>query len=182
MADGERPATQAKNHRRARGRRASGDKGAALVEFAIIVPLIFALILGITTGGVSLSRKNSMSNAVREGARMGATLPESSTWATSVRDRAVALSGNDLIASQVCVKLVRKPTATTETVRKALPATCPFGGEPSSAGIPAGECVVKVWARRSSDLEVLFFSRPLTLQSSSVSRYERAGLPADCAL
>jgi Flp pilus assembly protein TadG len=160
-----------------------GERGAALVEFAIILPLIFALILGLTTGGLSLSRKNSMTNAVREGARMGATLPENAAWGTSVRDRVTSLSGNDLIASQVCVKLVRKATATTETVRSVVPASgCPFGGEPSSTGIPAGECVVKVWARRTSDLEVLLFSRPLTLQDSSVSRYERAGAPADCAL
>jgi len=162
-------------------RRGSGDGGAALVEFAIIAPLIFALILGLVTGGVSMSRKNSMTNAVREGARMGATLPESTAWGTAVRDRVVSLSGNDLAATQVCVKLVRKPTATTETVRRATPATCPFGGEPSSAGIPAGECVVKVWARRSSDIQVMFLTRPLTLQASSVNRYEREGDPATCA-
>lgn len=168
-------------HRRRRDSRLSGDTGAALVEFAIIAPLIFALILGLVTGGVSLSRKNSMTNAVREGARMGATLPEDSAWATSVRDRVTSLSGNDLVASQVCVKLIRKPTATTETVRRSAPSTCPFGGEPSSAGIPVGECAVKVWARRASDLEVLFFSRPLTLTASSVSRYEREGSPATCA-
>lgn len=165
---------------RSRTSRIGGDSGAAMIEFAIIAPLIFALILGLVTGGVSLSRKNSMYNAVREGARLGATLPEDTNWATSVRDRVVANSGGALNTSQVCVKLIRRGTV-TDAVRRSTPATCPFGGEPATTNIPVGECAVKVWANRSSDLEAIFVSRALTLQVSSVSRYERQGSPATCA-
>src|SRR5215207_9336974 len=84
-----------------RGRRARGDGGAALVEFAIIAPLVFALLFGVFTGGMALSRKNSMTNAVREGARLGATLPEDANWADKVQARVLDLAGGDLDASQV---------------------------------------------------------------------------------
>ena len=155
--------------------RTRGDRGAALVEFAILAPLLFALLIGMFTGGISLSRKNSMTNAVREGTRLGATLLDSPTWATAVRDRVDSLAGADLSSSQICVKLVSK-TALSETVVRTTPATCPFGGEPAMpAGVQTGECVVKVWARRTSDLEAIFFSRTLTLQADAVARFERGG-------
>ncbi|MFP5580169.1 MAG: TadE family protein [Acidimicrobiia bacterium] len=61
------------------------EAGASLVEFALLAPVLFALLLGMITGGLSLSRKNSMENAVREGARFGATLNEDSSWSSDVR-------------------------------------------------------------------------------------------------
>lgn len=154
-------------------RRSRGDRGAALVEFALVAPLVFSLLLGLFTGGISLSRKNSMTNAVREGARLGATQIEDSAWADNVRTRVVDLSAGDLLTSQVCVKLVKAPS----TVVRA--SSCPAslaGSQPSITGIPASECAVLVWARRSSQLQAVFFTRDLTLVASSVSRYER-----DCA-
>lgn len=144
----------------------------ALVEFAILAPLLFALVFGTFTGGTALSRKNSMTNAVREGARFGATVPESLSWATSVRDRAVSLAGGDLTNAQVCVVLTRgNGTPVTGT-----PSTCPFSGIPAiPAGLAADQCVVRVWAERTSQLQAIFFTRDLTLQSSAVARFERGG-------
>ena len=157
------------------------EAGASLVEFALIAPLVFALLLGMFTGGLSLSRKNSMTNAVREGARLGATLDESSDWAEAVRTRVVALSGGDLAGDQVCVALVKRESATTVDTRQAT--SCPVAlasGEPSDADIPEDQCAVKVWAGRSSDLNVIFFNRQLDLEAATVSRYERAGEDGEC--
>ena len=69
------------------GRRGRGDRGVALVEFAIIAPLVFMLIVGSITGGIAPGQKNSMTNAVREGGRFGATLDHDASWADAVRDR-----------------------------------------------------------------------------------------------
>jgi Flp pilus assembly protein TadG len=152
-------------------RRCSGDGGAALVEFAIIAPLFFALLLGLFTGGISMSRKNSMTNAVREGARFGATLAESGTWADTTQSRVVTLSSGDLTSSQVCVRLVKAPS----TVRRESTG-CSAAMQalaPSTSGIPSGDCAVLVWARRTSKMEVVFFSRTLTLDGDSISRFER---------
>lgn len=53
-------------------RRASGDSGAALVEFALVsVPLIL-LVFGIIYFGLLLSFKQDMTRAAAEGARAGA--------------------------------------------------------------------------------------------------------------
>jgi Flp pilus assembly protein TadG len=45
------------------------EKGQALVEFAIILPLLFLLVFGITEFGRFLYLKNSVTNAVRAGVR-----------------------------------------------------------------------------------------------------------------
>lgn len=151
--------------------RARSERGAALVEFALIAPLLFALLFGVFTGGLSLSYKNSMTNAVREGARLGATLPADSNWAGAVQDRVVELSGDNLELDQVCVKLVRAPS--TDVWESSCTPGELADGEPSLQGIPAGDCAVLVWARRTSELQAVIYSRDLVLTADSVNRYER---------
>jgi len=56
------------------GRRARGDHGAALVEFALVMSLLFTLIFGIIQFGLSLSFKQDMTRAAAEGARAGAVV------------------------------------------------------------------------------------------------------------
>lgn|GEM_PF-5108006 len=151
-----------------------------LIEFAFLAPLLFALLLGMFTGGISLNRKSSMTNAVREGARLGATLLDSESWAISVRDRVDTLAGADLSSAQICVELAVK-TAAGENILRRTPAVCPFAGAPIvPAGVQVGECVVKVWARRTSELQAVFFSRDLTLEGDAVARFERGGV-GSCA-
>jgi Flp pilus assembly protein TadG len=152
-------------------RRGRGDKGAALVEFAIIAPLVFCLLLGMFTGGISMNRKNSMTNAVREGARFGATLTDSTTWADDARTRALNLAAGDLTSSQICVRLVKAPSTVKRTSTGCSAAM--LAKVPSVSDVPAGECAVLVWSNRTSTLEAVFFSRALDLNASSVSRYER---------
>lgn len=142
-----------------------------MVEFAIIAPLVFALMLGMFTGGLSLSRKNSMTNAVREGARLGATLTEDAAWADAARDRVVALAAGDLTNAQVCVRLMKAPSTVLRT-STGCSATM-LTKQPSMTGIPTDECAVLVWASRTSKMEVVFFSKNLNLDASAVSRYER---------
>jgi Flp pilus assembly protein TadG len=158
-----------------RPRRACRDDGAALVEFAIIMPVLVMLILGMITGGFALSQKNSMTNAVREGARLGATVPNDPDWATHTRQRVIDLAAGDLTLEQVCVQLARKD-ATGETVHQSAPVNCPAAvGTPPAfpAGTGVDDCVVKVWARRTSDLNALVFRYPLTLEATAVARFER---------
>lgn len=151
--------------------RAHGERGAALAEFAIIAPLIFALLLGMLTGGISMSRKNSMTSAVREGARFGATLTESATWADDTRARVIALSAGDLTTAQMCVRLVKAPSTVRRTSTGCSGAMIALA--PSTAGIPNGDCVVLAWARRTSKMEFVFASTDLVLDAQSVSRFER---------
>ncbi len=52
--------------------RARGDDGATLVEFSLVMVLLFTLIFGIISFGLILSFKADMTRAAAEGARAGA--------------------------------------------------------------------------------------------------------------
>jgi len=58
--------------RRPRGRRATGSQGAALVEFALVVPVLAALLLGTIEFGKGYNDYQSLRQGVREAARGGA--------------------------------------------------------------------------------------------------------------
>jgi Flp pilus assembly protein TadG len=53
-------------------RRCGGDGGAALVEFAIIVPVLFVLIFGIIEFGWAFFQQLDVRHGAREGARLAA--------------------------------------------------------------------------------------------------------------
>jgi len=64
----------------ARGRQVSRrlmrwDSGSALVEFAISLPLLVVLVVGIFDFGGAFNQKQILNNAAREGARFGASQP-----------------------------------------------------------------------------------------------------------
>jgi Flp pilus assembly protein TadG len=50
----------------------SEERGAALVEFALVVPLLMAMMCMIIDYGLALHRLNNLTSAVREGARFAA--------------------------------------------------------------------------------------------------------------
>ncbi|MFQ5516430.1 MAG: TadE/TadG family type IV pilus assembly protein [Acidimicrobiia bacterium] len=57
-----------------RGRRARGEEGAALVEFAIVAPLLIMLVVGMAEFGLVFKDRLSVSAATQAGARVGSTL------------------------------------------------------------------------------------------------------------
>ncbi|MDY7106845.1 MAG: TadE/TadG family type IV pilus assembly protein [Actinomycetota bacterium] len=58
-----------------RARRCRGGRGAAAVETALVLPLLFTLLFGIIDLGLTFRLSNAMSNAVRTGARASAAAP-----------------------------------------------------------------------------------------------------------
>jgi Flp pilus assembly protein TadG len=52
-----------------------GANGAAIVEFAVSLPLLIVLVVGIFDFGGAFNLKQELNNAVREGARFGAAQP-----------------------------------------------------------------------------------------------------------
>ena len=152
------------------------DRAAALVEFALLAPLLFMILLGTVTGGFALSEKNSITNAVREGARVGATLPKGTgwnDWATKVDGRVLEIAGGDLTTNQVCVQII---LASSGNVLGSNGGTC--GSTPATPASATTGCVIKVWARGSAEFNALFIQRNLDLDGKAVGRYERT--ETDC--
>ena len=161
--------------------RAPDEAGASLVEFALVLPVFLMVVLGMMTGGLAYSRKLSVAQAAREGARYGATLPITAAlpvdaWLTKVSDLTIASSDGELTSSKpgryVCVAYITAGGAATrrQTVGTASPVIEP---QPCIADDGrTGEARVQVLARRTSDLEALVFSRNLTLSSHAVARFE----------
>jgi Flp pilus assembly protein TadG len=71
------------------GKRVAGEHGAAAVEMALIAPLLFMLIFGITEFGLAWSKKQVYVQAAREGARYAAVGCEGTCGDNQVRDRVV---------------------------------------------------------------------------------------------
>lgn len=60
-------------------RRQSGERGAGMVEMALVVPLLFALVVGLFEFGIAWRNSLSVSNALRSGARAGANAGDNRT-------------------------------------------------------------------------------------------------------
>jgi hypothetical protein len=58
-----------------RSRRKKGEKGQALVEFALLVPIFFILMFTIVDFGMGFYSWITVTNSAREGARIGAVHP-----------------------------------------------------------------------------------------------------------
>src|SRR4030095_10504931 len=49
-------------------------RGAAIIEFALVVPILFMVVWGIISFSRAYQRLNALSSSLREGARVGSTL------------------------------------------------------------------------------------------------------------
>jgi Flp pilus assembly protein TadG len=170
------------------------QRGAALVEFAIVAPVLFAILLGIFTGGLAFNRKLALTNGVREGSRFGATLGVAAStdcgslttatldcWLTQVANTVVQAAegelGSTVAARSICVAFVHPDgtTATDQTrrlVRTSSGDAFTSGSTCFSDGRASSESRVQVTASRDAQIEFVFATRNVTLSTQSVSRFE----------
>jgi Flp pilus assembly protein TadG len=172
--------------------RAHGDHGAALVEFALTLPLLVMFLLGMFTGGFAFNQKLAITNGVREGSRFGATLPVTSSscgsgagtlncWLQQVTDVTQQASegevGSSVATRNICVAYVfpngtapndatKKLTRTSTGDSLASGSTCFTDGRPNS------ERRVQVVASRQGRIEFLVATATPTLSSQSVTKFE----------
>ncbi len=144
------------------------ERGAIFLEFALILPLLLALILGLFTGGQAYTDKIAVMEAVREGARYGASLPMGagagalSAWEAGVRNRVVDASGGGIAPANVCVAWVL-PTGASH---------CGLA-DPTGASNEPTVHLVKVSATKPASMQFFFFSKTTTLTGRLVARFER---------
>ncbi|HEX9683581.1 MAG TPA: TadE/TadG family type IV pilus assembly protein [Acidimicrobiales bacterium] len=142
-----------------------GDSGAALVEAALLLPLFFALTLGLITFGQAYFERLSLEDAVRDGTRFGTTMESAfddpAAAAAVVKQRVVDLAAGTVTLGEVCVAFV--------TVPDVSPPSCGVD-DPNGSD---GNGVVKVSASTTAKVEVIFFATDLTLRAEAVGEYER---------
>lgn len=164
-------------------RRARGERGAALVEFALVLPIFLMLLLAMFTGGMAWNVKLSLTQGVREAARTGATLPRGAdvnAWLAQVADVTVRAGDGELgigaSGRSICVAYV----SGADTVRRVEDANGAAVIEPGATcyadGLDStGQPRVQVVATRTRTLEALLFAQRLDLRGRAVARLEATG-------
>jgi Flp pilus assembly protein TadG len=162
-------------------RRGRGDGGAVLVEFALVFPLLVFLIFGIFGAGIVLNQRLSVTQAGREGARYGSTVPidqcvpvancTGSTWAELVQDVTAERSAGAVTPAQVCVALVQGSGS----------APVPLGSAYTTAS-SGGACYVdkssdtgrrvQVKVTLPTQVEAGIMTIPVTLDTEALTRFE----------
>jgi Flp pilus assembly protein TadG len=124
-------------------------EGATAVEFAIVLPILLMLLLGIISVGLLYNQQLTLTQAAREGARFAATLPVDGSYESRVISRVEEVSGGMLDSSN--------PDDTISVT------------QPDSDG----RLVVRV--ERDGTLETFVQSWAVRLSAESVARHETEG-------
>lgn len=154
--------------------RTHNQRGASAVEFALVLVPLLMLLLGVTTAGLSYNSALASTDAVREGARFGATTAltpaPSPSWPSAVQQRTVDLSYGSLTASQVCVQLYKVGTGALQST----PCSFPSSDTPATpTSVAPGQCVVKVWSQVQVTINALVKVWQPVVKRQSVALYER---------
>jgi len=104
------------------------ERGAALVEFALTLPLLLVVIAGIVDFGFLFQRYEVVTNAAREGARIG-TLPGYTEAAVRDRVRQYVQSGLNLSTAALDAAVVN--SAAGVAVTNPTITVTPGGGAPT---------------------------------------------------
>ncbi|MBT8214513.1 MAG: pilus assembly protein [Acidimicrobiia bacterium] len=85
-------------------RRFLSDRGAAMVEFAIIAPLLLLVVFGIIEFGRAYNAQNSLTHAAREGAREYAITQDAVAGETTALAAATSLDSTQItVTLSACV-------------------------------------------------------------------------------
>jgi len=157
-----------------------------VVEFALVLPVIMVLILGMVSAASAWNQSQSMTHAGQVGARYGSTIPWPSgntdqvAWLDAIIDKAIATStgtmSTGVAGRAICVAYVDPAgSAPDKTVSRRINAA----GTRTSA---TTECFsdslgttakrVQVMMDRSATIEVGFHEQALALHRTVVYRFE----------
>ena len=145
------------------------ENGAALVEMALVVPILVLLIVGIWATARAWNVHNVMDHAVRESARYGATVDPWNDGTTT--DVCV---GSPTTAQQV-LRCVADEQLQAAAINPALiNTTCiELAADPCSVGSASGSDKVAVSLTYPNYLiDFVFFTMAVDLNATAISRYE----------
>lgn len=153
------------------------DEGAALVEFALVLPLFAMLIVGLFSSAVLYDGRMQLTHAAREGARYGATVPADQTftgggtWANNIRALVLQREGGRIGDGEVCVALVEgSPAVPVSSSHTTTGGVC---YDDSASGEDGQRVQIRV--ERTMMFEAVVFSREITTVATASSRHESRG-------
>ena len=119
----------ASSRRRGRLSGAAGERGQALVEFAMVLPVLMLIVLGIIKGGLLYNNYLQLTDAVRSGARQLA-IERGQTSPCGDAANEVIGSASGLNSSNIAMTMTENPEATGDPTN----ATYTTTGPPSGTG------------------------------------------------
>ena len=164
-----------------------GDRGAVLVEFAFVMPILVMLLFGLVSAGISWNQNLALASGARAGARYAATLrtgdyTSMDNYLDAVAQRVVDSSEGALATSVtgrvICVAYVhnsshldldktRSRTETGTTVTRS-DSSCYADNQADN------ETHIQISVQRSTTIETGVWSQTVTLQQKVVYRYEQS--------
>ena len=137
------------------------QRGAAAVEFAIVLPVLMLMLVGIVDFGLVMGAQSQLSNAAREGGRAGALTGLKSDAETAARTAISDMPGFTNPGAVVEVNCAPPPPSV---------ASCPMDGTTSDTGnmVTVKITYVHTWLSPV----MLGFLPTITLQGQSMMRIE----------
>jgi hypothetical protein len=163
---------------------ACDDRGAVLVEFALIFPILAMLLFGVISAGMAWNQNLALAQGARVGGRYAATLPtrdysSMDDYLDAVATRVVAASegavASGVSGRLVCVAYVHPAGSTTLDRTRSRSETTSVARSDSacfSDGEASSETRIQVVTERAVTFETGLWSRSLTLHQQLVFRYE----------
>lgn len=145
-------------------RMAASSDGVALVEFAIVVPILLLLLVGILDTGRAVNAYVTISNASREGARYAALNPTAAPAA--IRSSAVLPHAQQLDAGGIAVSVTYSGSVTS-TACPVPTTTAPPAGSPAPTTIPVRVDVTYPWSAATFFIGQFFGGGSRTFCASS---------------
>jgi len=163
-----------------------GDDGVAVVEFALVLPVLMVLLLGMVSGATAWNQSQGLGQGSRVAARFASTLPlpeadeDIDDWLDDTADRAVAASEGTMDAGvdgrAVCVALVDPAGGAADQThsRRLDAAGVRTTGTDACFDDGQGEVLtrVQVVLERTGILDIGFHRQHLELRRQVVYRYE----------
>ena len=168
-------------------RDSNAQRGAAVVEMAVVTTLLMVILLGITTFGLTHHQNISIEGAAREASRFGATYPVADAgsieqWLQDVARVAESAATGTMNASEpsrlVCVAQGsgNDPfdfSRILVTGSQAIETATQQAGWCFENTAPGEDTVVQVQLQREGWIEAIVFSMKPTLTGSATNRFER---------
>ena len=167
--------------------RARGDRGAVLVEFAFVLPILTMLIFGLVSSGMAWNQNLALASGVRAGGRYAATLRTSDytsmddyldAVATRVVDASEGALATSVAGRVICVAYVH-PSAGTSNPLDTNRSRTETGTTVTRSNTPcftdnqtSADSRIQIQSQRTGKIETGIWSQTVTLRQQVTFRYE----------